>query len=701
MDEKTARKYREAESLPSQMKTDRCWRTRADPFVEVWPEVQQRLENEPRLRAFTLFDWLQDQYPGQFPDSQRRTFERRVRHWRGTQGPNQEVMFPQIHDPGGLGASDFTSMNTLGITIAGQSFEHMLYHFTLTYSNWESISICFSESFESLSCGLQQAFWEAGGVPRRHRTDSLSAAVNNLSEDREFRQRYRDLMDYYQVEPQRINVRKANENGDIESSHGHLKTVVEQALLLRGGRDFASREDYDQFLKHLTGKRNAARGDKFAEEQRALADLPPSRLDHVARVSGIKVRSSSTIQVKRNTYSVHSRLIGHKVDVAINVDFIEVSRAGVVVARMPRLAGRGKHAINYRHVIDSLVRKPGAFENYRYHEDMFPTSHFRIAYDWLCEQHSSRIAVREYLKILQLAARDSQDAVQDALRLAIADNLPICSKSIRMAIEQHQAAPPVTEVNIEPPDLKDFDSLLQHPDMEVDSDEFSNDKNRPSQDAENSSLAAPQADEPCDIPDSTRCNIEQAGPGQQPTDRALSRASTADVPRKLPDVSRAGSDRITEPHGVSGGTDGSGMPGAPPEPDCPSDDTIATDSLEDLEQFRLEASADSSDSSDGESPRWGVSGSSRKPFGFWQTGLGKIALSLCVGGATRAARAFGSVYDLQLAGPATSDCQAGLAIAEVDQEVVEFRRPDHRRPGLCATKPRGDGGAVHAVGRTV
>ncbi len=693
MDEKTARKYRDAQSLPSQMKTNRAWRTRADPFTDVWPDVQERLENEPRLRAFTLFGWLQDHYPGRFLDSQRRTFERRVRHWRGTYGPDQEVIFPQVHDPGGLGASDFTSMNAIGITIAGQRFEHMLYHFTLTYSNWESISICFSESFESLSRGLQQAFWELGGAPRKHRTDSLSAAVNNLSEDREFRKRYRDLMDYYQVEPQRINVRKANENGDIESSHGHLKTVVEQALLLRGSRDFASRAEYEQFLEQLTGKRNTARGDKFAEEQQALADLPPGKLDHVARVCGIKVRSSSTIQVKRNTYSVHSRLIGHKVDVVIDVDFIEVWHAGVAVGRMPRLTGSGKHAINYRHVIDSLVRKPGAFENYQYREDMFPTSHFRIAYDWLCEHHRSRVAVREYLKILQLAARDSQDAVQDALRLAIEDNLPISSKSVRLAVEQHQLAPPVTEINIEPPDLKEFDSLLQYPDMEVDCHEFSSDENGPSQDAENASLAAPEANELFDV--------EQAGPGEQPTDAAVSRASAADVPRTLPDVSRASGHRITESHGVSCGTDGPGMSDTPRESDCPSDDTISTDSLEDLGQFRLEASANSGDPSDRESPRWDVSGSSREPFAVRQARLGQITLSLCAGGAARAARPLGVVHDLQLVGAATSDRQTGLATAEIDQEVVEFRRPDYRRPGLCTTKPRGDGSALYAFGRTV
>ena len=191
MDEKTARKYRDGEKLPSELAKPRTWRTREDPFEEVWPAVLARLEAEPKLRAFALFGWLQEKYEGRFPDSQRRTFERRVRAWRAARGPNQEVMFPQVHTPGDLGASDFTHMNSLRITIGRQFFDHLLYHFTLTYSNWESVSVCFSESFEAFSRGLQDALWKLGGVPRKHRSDSLSAAVNNLSEDREFHARYR------------------------------------------------------------------------------------------------------------------------------------------------------------------------------------------------------------------------------------------------------------------------------------------------------------------------------------------------------------------------------------------------------------------------------------------------------------------------------------------------------------------------------
>jgi len=82
MSEKTARKFRDDERLPSQRKTPRDYRTRADPFAEAWPEVQKKLEAEPALKAVTLFGWLQQTHPGQFPDSTRRTFERRVAQWR-------------------------------------------------------------------------------------------------------------------------------------------------------------------------------------------------------------------------------------------------------------------------------------------------------------------------------------------------------------------------------------------------------------------------------------------------------------------------------------------------------------------------------------------------------------------------------------------------------------------------------------------
>ena len=247
MDNKTARSYRDDGRLPSQRKSPRNYRTRVDPFAEVWDEIEQMLQAEPRLKAKTLFDDLQRRYPGRFEDSARRTFERRVANWRAMDGPDKTVFFPQDHHPGKFAASDFTVCNSLGVKIAGQTFKHTLFHCVLTYSNFESVSLCFSESFEALSEGIQNAFWKFGGVPAQHRTDSLSAAVRNHSDRKTMTTRYAALMDHYGCVAQKTNARCANENGDVESQNGHLKDRIEQALLLRGSRDFASRDDYMAF----------------------------------------------------------------------------------------------------------------------------------------------------------------------------------------------------------------------------------------------------------------------------------------------------------------------------------------------------------------------------------------------------------------------------------------------------------------------
>ena len=237
MSEKSARKYRDGDGLPSQRKKSvRTYRTRVDPFESVWPEVEQQLEAEPRLKAKAILEWLQQKYRGKFPDSTRRTLERRVNRWRSLHGPGKTVFFDQEHHPGRLAASDFTVCNDLGVRIAGQRFDHMFFHCVLTYSNVESVSLCFSESFEALSTGIQKAFWDFGGVPARHRSDSLAAAVRNHTSRRELTERYAALMSYYNCEAERTNARCANENGDVESSNGHLKDRIDQALMLRGSR---------------------------------------------------------------------------------------------------------------------------------------------------------------------------------------------------------------------------------------------------------------------------------------------------------------------------------------------------------------------------------------------------------------------------------------------------------------------------------
>ncbi|MEO1615130.1 MAG: IS21 family transposase [Planctomycetota bacterium] len=318
-----------------------------------WNEIEQMLQAEPRLRAKTLFDDLQRRYPGCFDDSTRRTFERRVAKWRAINGPDKPVFFPQDHHPGKFAASDFTVCNSLGVRIAGQVFKHTLFHCVLTYSNFESVSLCFSESFEALSEGIQNAFWQFGGVPAQHRTDSLSAAVRNHSDRRALTTRYAALMEHYRCKAQKTNARCANENGDVESQNGHLKSRIEQALLLRGSRDFPSRDQYMEFVQEIVDHANAGRSKRFAEEQPSLGALPDHRLDTDDVLKDIRVSKRSTINVRANTYSVPSRLIGMKVDVRVAAETITVMHGGTVVQTMNRLVGKQAASINYRNVIDS------------------------------------------------------------------------------------------------------------------------------------------------------------------------------------------------------------------------------------------------------------------------------------------------------------------------------------------------------------
>jgi len=460
MSTKTARKYLQSGVLPGQCHPLHDWATHEDAFAEDWPWAKDFLKTNPNLEAKSLFEALQRQYPGKYQNSQLRTFQRRVKQWRALYGPEQEVFFPQVYPPGQWCESDFTRMNKLGITICGVPFPHMLYHFVLCLSNWETVSICFSESYESLSTGLQNALWKLGGIPRYHKTDNLTSAVNKVGNPEVFTANYRGLADHYGFTSCKTQPGHPNENGDIEQRHYRLKRAVEQALILRGSRDFNSRTEYERFLEKLIDQLNAGRTERLAEELKALRELPTLRYEDFTRAR-CRVSRFSTIRVLKNSYSVHSRLIGEQVDVRIYADHLEVWYAQQRIEILPRLRGENGHYINYRHVIDTLVRKPGAFENYRYKDDMFPTSQFRFAYDILRQEHGIKEANKQYLKILELAAKESQTAVNESLRFLINHTDGIDIETIQQMVESEQQPPSVTDVFIGEIDINGYDCLLE------------------------------------------------------------------------------------------------------------------------------------------------------------------------------------------------------------------------------------------------
>jgi hypothetical protein len=459
MSEPSARKFLRTETLPSEHQLgSRDWRTHGDAFEDVWLEVEELLKQNPGLQAVTIFGHLQRADPGKYQDGQLRTLQRRIKVWRATAGPAREVFFAQKHEPGQLCQSDFTHMSKLGVTIGGQQFEHLIYHFVLSYSNWETGTVCFSESFESLSEGLQNALWELGGVPKAHRTDRLTTAVHKVDHPEEFTQRYQGVLRHYGLEGRKIQARQPHENGDVEQSHYRFKQALDQVLMLRGNRDFRDRSAYVQFLRDLFKQRNAGRRDRLAEELAVLRFLPGRRLETRQKLR-VRVGPGSTIRVAKNTYSVHSRLRGEQVVVILGAEDLEIWYGQRKVDRLLRLRGEGKHRIEYRHIIDALLRKPGAFENYRYREDLFPSSNFRMAYDNLVHARPGQ-AAKEYLGILELAAKEGEARVERILRQRSADGLLIRAEELERALREETLVARASDVCIMAMNLGDYDELL-------------------------------------------------------------------------------------------------------------------------------------------------------------------------------------------------------------------------------------------------
>jgi len=461
MDRGTARKYLETGEFPSQrQKIARTYRTRPDPFEAHWEGIVGMLRDAPGLESKALFEWLQEKNPGRYHPGQLRTLQRKIKQWRAMAGPDKEVFFGQVHRPGEALQVDFTNSNELGITIAREPFEHLLCHAVLPFCNWEWATVCRSESLLALRKGVQSALFRLGYVPRYLQTDSLSAATHDLGGgDRAFNEQYEDFVFHFNMEPRRIAVGKSNQNGDVEALNGALKRSLEQYLLLRGSRDFDSVKAYETWAQEMLSKNNQHRQKKLVEELKSMRDLSVERLREY-KDEIVHVTRESTIRIMRNTYSVPSRLIGEKVKVRIFEDRLEVHYGGKQQLCVERLLGRNNYHVDYRHIIWSLVRKPGAFLRYRYREQLFPGLIFRQAYDRLCEHFDSGYkADLEYLRILHRAASVSESDVVTALEILATENELPLADTVKLLVQPAEAEIPA----MRPYDacLDDYDELLE------------------------------------------------------------------------------------------------------------------------------------------------------------------------------------------------------------------------------------------------
>jgi hypothetical protein len=458
MHRNTARRYLASGKLPSELQAPRSWRTREDPFAADWAEIEVQLEAAPELEAKTLFEDLARRRPGRYEEGQLRTLQRRVKQWRAEHGPPKEIFLPQVHRPGEAMQTDFTEGTSLEVSVAGERFDHLLCQSVLPYSNWQSVVICRSESMLALRSGVQTAVFRLGRVPQWHQTDNSTAATHDLrTGKRGFNVEYEQLMAYLGMKPRTIGIGESQQNGDIEASNGALKRRLDQHLLLRGSRDFESVEAYQAFIDEVLVQANALRRVRLAEELLVMQPLTAAKLPRYRELH-TRVTSNGTISVQRNTYSVPPRLSGEQVAVRVFDLRLEVFYGGRCQCVVERLQGEGKHSIDYRHVIWSLVKKPGGFARYRYREALFPTAIFRRAYAALTGALAERQADLDYLRVLHLAAATLQHEVEAAVeRLLGEDRLPRFD-AVRQLVAQRTPEVPV----MVPPavDLAAYDELL-------------------------------------------------------------------------------------------------------------------------------------------------------------------------------------------------------------------------------------------------
>ena len=460
MSRQTAAKYYREGKLPSELTKPRAWQTRSNPFEEVWTEVVSLLEESPGLEAKSIFEELDERYPDRFNPGQVRTLQRHIRRWRALHGDDKshELFFPQRHRPGEAAQTDFTFTGELNLTIDGQPYKPWLCHVVLPYSGWEWATACRSESFLALRQGIQEAFYRLGCTPCWHQTDNSTSATHNIrSGGRAFSKDYEELMQHLGMKPRVIAIGKKEQNGTVEAKNGAFKRLLKQQLLRRGSADFESEKAFETFLQTCLQKANAKRKDRLKEELQVMTPLTAKRMLEFSEQT-LRVSRNATINVKGNIYSMPPRFKGHQVKARVFENHLEIFYGNEKIQEMPRLIGSSQHCIDYRHVIWSLIRKPGAFERFVYRDDLYPSEAFREAYHSLKEVQPGTAGDLSYLRILHLAASTMESEVECALKLILAEKkVPYPDLVKSLVVTEDSSHPKLDEPIV---NLNEYNDLL-------------------------------------------------------------------------------------------------------------------------------------------------------------------------------------------------------------------------------------------------
>ena len=461
VDRKTARDYIRSGQPPGEDRVERHWRTREDPFAEVWPEVESWLQNSPSLQATRVFEELRRRYPERFEEGQLRSLQRRLQRWRVDHdlSATPKAYCEQVHEPGRLLQLDWFHPRDFEVSIKAERDKHLICHVTLPDSNWEWAIVCQSESFASLKKALQAALWELGGAPAICQVDNSSTARHPLQRGRRqrvFHDRFLGLLSHYGMQGQTINVGAAHENGDVESAHQHLRRYLRDRLQLRGRADFVSIQQYESFVQEQLRHRNGARQKRRTQEREALSALPPSRLPEYEEVP-CRANQYGLVRLGKGSYSIPAHYRGQALRARLFEGEIELWYEHRGIARFEQSIHTSGAGVDWPHLMEDLCRKPGAFARYRYRAFFYPHERWRRSCDYLRERYRSRRADSDYLQLLRLTRSFGMERIEALLERLMAENDLSLDRVRRELGEQKQWAQSGSN---DTADLQAYDALL-------------------------------------------------------------------------------------------------------------------------------------------------------------------------------------------------------------------------------------------------
>ena len=428
-----------ATSGPRNAPLSKYWQSTVVPWLE------QNLDE--RIKCPPILDRLMDMHPEDFESCKResllRSLQRHVKLFyqeRGTVSQKSRsrtrrrnpvcrygLMIPQEHPPGREVQVDFTDCKTLNVTIQSNPFPHKLFDARLSHSGWTHIEVYLGENLAALMGGLQHTFNELGGVPEVVRKDRHGSSTQYGKPVATFR----DFLRNYNLEQSLINTRRPWENGGVERNNGWIKANLEQALLIRGNRDFETRKDYESFVQEVVnwGNRRPVVQQKLQQEAVYLRSLPASPSPEFSPARRT-INTYGIINLYERAYSVPCKkrgpMPGAEVNVRLYAEHVEVyDENWGKLACYERLHEKKGVRIDYRHVTPYILLKPNSFAKMRetWKVQMFPKETFKQAHDKLKEWHAQDGGNHdvksdvEYLLILHLAAKEGLEGdVEEALK---------------------------------------------------------------------------------------------------------------------------------------------------------------------------------------------------------------------------------------------------------------------------------------------